>query len=351
MQVKTISLCLIKHIYTIVIIVFLFVLTACSTTDDVNTSDALQTQVEPIVPEESQSSVHEPPSFHDYQSYIDYISDIPTFEPYYKTVFAFEEFSDGVASVPIEKVKAMYNEMKKVFDYVVVSEYPLFYRGYYDGETSFVDGYEKYEAADIGAEVSNPINIIGKDFEGDEIVMTPLKTILLGESVLDRFDKSIEEGRNLLISDFTLTTPNDPISVVLGNAYKDSYEIGDMLSLELISEVMDFQVVGFYKPGVVFSMEVGALQHMNIDHTIVMPHFIPAYEPVGEAAVFQHAFHVAELTSGYISIPESVEKINDDTYNHTMIIMEEMAKRNGLEDLYKMPYWPVGFIWQDGEGD
>lgn len=152
-------------------------------------------------------------------------------------------------------------------------------------------------------------------------------------------------GRNLQMSDFTLAAPNEPINVVLGSAYKDIYELGDMFSLELISEVMNFQVVGFYKSGVGFSNEVAAQNHVNFDYTIVMPHFIPNYEPVGEAAVFQHAFHIGELTSGYISIPESVEKIDEDDYNQTVKIMEEMAERNGLAGLYKIPYWPVGFVW------
>lgn len=305
-------------------------LTACSTTDDFSMPDEVQIQT----PDKTVV-------FEDYEDYKNYISDIPKFEPYYKTVFAFEELSAGVASVPIGKVKDMYNEMKTTFDYVVVSEYPLFYRGYYEGETSFVDGYEQY----LNREISNPVNLVEIDFEGNEIMTTPLKTVLLGESIFNRFDNSIEEGRNLQMSDFTIMTPDEPISVVLGNAYKNIYKIGDMLSLELISELMNFQVVGFYKPDVGFSMEVGALHNVDFDYTIVMPHFIPDYEPVGNGAVFQHAFHIAELTSGYVRVPESIEKIDDDTYDYTVDIMEKMAERNGLSGLYKVPYWPVGFVW------
>lgn len=344
-MMKTLLLRFIKPIYTTVGIMFLVVLTACSSTDDVSISDVRQTQTETVVPGKSQTKVAKPPSFDDYEDYINYISDIPAFEPYYKTVFAFEELSGGIKSVPIEEVKAMYDEMKTVFDYVLVRENPLVYRGYYEGETSFVYGYEQYQTADVDMEIPNPVNVVSRDWEGNEILTTPLKTVLLGESIFNRFDSSIEEGRNLQMSDFTLAAPNEPISVVLGNAYKDIYKLGDTFSLELISELMDFQVVGFYKSGVGFSMEVGALDHVNFDNTIVMPYFIPDYEPVGEAAVFQHAFHIAELTSGYIRIPESVEKINDDTYDDTVAIMEEMAERNNLSGLYKIPYWPVGFVW------
>ncbi|MBG9756431.1 hypothetical protein ABD89_14025 [Lysinibacillus sphaericus] len=84
------------------------------------------------------------------------------------------------------------------------------------------------------------------------MLTTPLKTILLGEGTFNHFDNSIEEGRNLQKSDFSLEAPNKPISVVLGNAYKDIYKIGDIFSLELISEVMDFQVLVFIIQVLVF---------------------------------------------------------------------------------------------------
>ncbi len=345
MKIKNLLLRFIRLIYTIVGIMFLVVLTACSATDDVSVPDVQQPQTETVEPEKSQTTEPKPESFDGYEDYIDYISDIPEFEPYYKTVFAFEELSDGIKSVPIEEVKAMYDEMKTAFNYVLVNEYPLVYRGNYEGETSFVDGYEEYQAAGNDKVISNPVNVVSLDQEGNEFLTTPLKTILLGEDTFNHFDNSIDVGRNLKKSDFTLEAPNKPISVVLGNAYKDIYKIGDIFSLELISEVMDFQVVGIYKSGVGFSMNVGALQDVNLDHTIVMPHFIPDYKPVGEAAVFQHAYHIGELLSGYIRIPESVEKINEDTYEHTMDMIDEVAQRNNISGLYKMPYWPVGFVW------
>lgn len=66
--------------------------------------------------------------------------------------------SGGTENVPIEEVKAMYDEMKTEFDYVLVSEYPLIYRGKYEGETNFVDGYEQYQSG----EISNPVNVVCK---------------------------------------------------------------------------------------------------------------------------------------------------------------------------------------------
>ena len=344
-----------KHIRIISLIALFIVLTGCSTTNDISESDLQETQTETIVLDESQNQIQEPLTFGDLDSYVYYISKIQSFEPYYRTVFAFEELTGNVTDLPIEDVKAMYNEMKNVFDYILLSERPLVYRGYYSDETSFVygyeselllQGYESEQTTDVDMGIPMEINVPSQDMEGNKILITPLKSIWLGESVINRFDNSIEKGRNLEKSDFKLESPNEPISVVLGNAYKDIYKIGDIFSLELISDVMDFQVVGFYKPETSFSMDVGALHDVNLDYFIVMPHFIPEYEPIDEAAAFQHAFLIGELMSGYIYISEPVENINEEIFNKYESTMEEIAKKNGLAGLYKIAYWPVGFVWK-----
>lgn len=324
-------------------------LTACSETEEDpvvdETSETEDSQVvakqqsdnEAVEKEKPQTNSSEPPSFDTYEEYIEYISTINAFEPYYKTVFAFEKIAGGMSNVPIDQVKAMYDEMKTAFDYVLVREYALNYIGFYDGDTKFVDGYEQSQGRNV--------NMTATNYKGNEYFITPLKAISIGESLFSRFNSSIAEGRNLQQSDYTLASADKPIRVVLGSAYKDLYKIGDTFSFEFISEIMNFEVVGFYKPDVSFSMDVAALQPMNFDYTIVMPHFIPEYKPVGEAAVFQHAFHLAELTSGFIKINESIEKINEDTYDHTVKRMEEMAAKHGLSELYMIPSWPVGFVW------
>ncbi|WPK11153.1 hypothetical protein R6U77_14840 [Lysinibacillus louembei] len=298
----------------------ILLLSACGITDETSGAEQPQTTT----------------TFEEYGEYISYSSTVP--EAYYQTVFAFEELESGVNTVPHKKVRAMYEEMKATFDYLLVNDYPLVYRGDYQGDTAFVDGYDQYQAG----KVPNPMNVEARDWEGNPFLATPLKTLLLGDGVFQRFDQQIEEGRNLKITDYTLVTPDQPIPVVLGYAYKGIYEIGDTFSLELISEVMNFQVVGFYKQGTSFAMDT---QQVAFDYTIVMPHFLFEYEPVGEAALFQHAFHLAELTSGYIQIDKPFEAINDETYQQTVDMLEKMAERHNLSGLYKVATWPVGFVW------
>lgn len=335
-----------KHIFCIAIIVAFVILTACSTTN--NTEEIKKVQSDTaleVVADETLAF-----SDGDFESYMKYITNIPDFKPYYKIVFDFENLPNNIPSVPIENVNIMYREMEDTFDYILLSEQPLFYRGDYNqglykGNTSFVDGYEQYKNADDSINTSTPINFIEVDWEGNEFTATSLKTVMLGESIFRRFDDNIEEGRNLQKSDFTLKSSDQPISAVLGNEYKELYKIGDTFSLELVSKVMNFQVVGFYKPDVSFFMDVGAKHQVSFDYTIVIPHLMFDYKPLGEEAVFQQAYLAAEKMSGYIGITEPIEKINDDTYVKYTDILKTMAEKNGVLSLYKVPYKPVGFIW------
>lgn len=179
-----------KHIRIICLIAFCIVFTGCSAKNDISVAGLQETQIETTVPEESQDQVPEPLTFDNLDSYVDYIADIQSFQPYYRTVFAFEGLSGNVTDVPIEEVKTMYNEMKNVFDYVLLSERPLVYRGHYRGETSFVYGYESeqflqgYESeqpTDVDMRISKVINAPSQDLEGKKILTTPLKSIWLGE--------------------------------------------------------------------------------------------------------------------------------------------------------------------------
>lgn len=281
----------------------------------------------------------------DIDSYMQYIKSVPDFEPYYRIVFAFEKLPNGISSLPFENVKSMYQEIRTSFDYVLVGEQPLCYVGNYTGDTKFVDGYEEYLHADAKEKTQNPINISGHDWFGKEIIVTPMKTVMLGEDVCKRFDVNIEQGRNLDSIDFVLKSPDDSIPVVLGYEYMETYELGDTFSLELISKVMNFEVVGFYKKDTKFSMDIGALHEVDLNQAIVIPHLMFGYEPTDEQELYQHAFIAGEKLSGFMAITDPVEKIDDHTYQKYEKTLDEIAKRNQVDGLYTFPYWPLGFVW------
>lgn len=337
-----------KPTHFVSVAMLLIFLTACSTasSNTNNSASDAPASIETGVSEKQEDPRDNPPQLEvgDYEGYMNFISKIPKFEPCYKTSY------DGGRNTPLEKIKAMYNELKTTFNYILVHENcSLEYMGNYKGDTSFVDRYEEYEtakAADKNADVRSPINVPWYDWEDNDIITTKLKTISLGENVSKRFDKNIAEGRNFQASDFTLTSQEDPISIVLGSAYKGIYKIGDVLQFRLITKLMNFKVVGFYEPGLNFSMEVGAMHKVNFDHAIVIPHFMFDYEPVGENAIYQHALFTGEATAGYMALDEPVSTLTKEGSHAKFVAkVEAIAKKHGLAGLYKYPTWPVGFVW------
>ena len=145
-----------KKIYFSIGMLMLSMITACTTIDDngrqqevSETLNEVESQIdnENKIKDEEKKDKEEKVTFKadDTEGYMDYISKKPNFEPYYQTVFAFEMLSDGVSSVPLEKVKNMYNDIKNTFDCITIYPQALSYKGYYDGETKFVYGYDEYK--------------------------------------------------------------------------------------------------------------------------------------------------------------------------------------------------------------
>lgn len=234
-----------------------------------------------VVSEESLTESGESSNtLNDFQEYLRDIKEIPGFRSYYRFVFAFEQLNNGALDVPVESVRNMLRDLSETFNYVVVAQHPLNKIGYYDGDMEFVeDNGNKGKAKEY-------VNIEWYDIDGNPIITTPLKTVLLGESVIENFDNRVYEGRNLQLSDFSIKLPDDPISIVLGSKYKDIYKIGDVIQLELISDIMNFEVVGFYKENTKFSMDVGAQQLVDFDYAIVMPFVDLEYEPDSKASLY-----------------------------------------------------------------
>ena len=236
-------------------------------------------------------------------------------------------------AVSVQNLRAMYQELNERFDYALALPIPLVYVGYFEGNEAFVD-------IPFG-NVSDFINrrVIHED--GSREYLTPLKTIMLGRTLYQGFNESITQGRNLIESDFYKNSPSQAISVVLGSAYKDVFNIGDTLQLQLHWSLIDVEVVGFFGSGVGIS---GAFGDRVFDHSIIMPAFSFGYEPTDDENQIFQAFHYNQLTSGFIRISEPVYTINADTHarlvnNHHVryeTILHEMADRHGFTDVFRL---------------
>lgn len=309
-----------KKFFNSIILIFLLVLiTGCTAKD--------QDKKEEVKVEEPNIVVEDNISFDTFEEYISYIKDIEGFEPYYNMVFTFEKLTDGVSSIPSEKVISMYQDLKKKFNYRLVSINPLEYSGLYTGDPKFID---------------LPSSPAKSQLPENEI--TAIKSIWIGETFSPYFDDKIEEGRNFQSEDFILKSSTDYIPVVLGNLYKGIYDINDEFSMGLIGKDMNFKVIGFYKPNISFSMVLPSIIDVDIDYMISIPHYIPTYKANGEDEEFQQAFLIGELMSGYLGISDPIEAINDDIYDSYLDKMDILAKKHDVENLYNIAFWPIGFV-------
>lgn len=282
--------------------------------------------------------------FDDYETYIEYISNIEDFKPYYKIVFAFENVPNGILNVPIEDVKNMHKDLEKQYEFISINDSSMLsYLGDYKGSTDFVDGYDIYMQNIDNKAMINPINMSAFEYNGETYNLTPLKTVLINNEVSKKLEKYIDEGSSFQESDFILNSQTDNIHVVLGNGYRDLYEIGDVVELEFISNVMKFEVIGFYKENSGFKMELAGEQYVDLDYRITIPHYVPNYEPIGDSQIFQQAFIVGELTSGYIPVEEKVEDLDEVVHNKYAMELEELANKNNLNNMYLYPFWTVSF--------
>ncbi len=280
----------------------------------------------------------------EYSDYLAHLQRIPSLQTYYKIVFAFENLPDGIESVPITKVKNMYYDLNSNFEYIGVGVQPLLYTGEYIYDTKFVDGYEEFLKSGNSANAYNPINIPAYDLSGNEYMVTPLKSVAITENTAKYFESKVNYGRNFNSNDFKLTSREDNISVLLGDGYKDIFDVGDTFTLELIAD-MNFKVVGFLKENESFIMEEGLFGEIELDNVIIIPQFIPDYEPIGDREIHQHAFIIAELTSGYVRVYEPISEINNELHKTYVDRLKSLEIKNELEGLYLYPTWIVGFDW------
>jgi hypothetical protein len=279
--------------------------------------------------------------FENFEAYISYLASVRGLGAYYHTVFRFERLPGGrVVNTPLANVIAMYEEMSAAFEFVSLgSHHFLGYLGNYTHGADFM-------RIPLGSSVEAEMNRwVENDGHGNSFYYTPLKAMILSASAFHRFDGHIASGRNLQASDSRISR-NEPISILLGAAYKGIYELGDILTLHYINIVMDFQVVGFLNPDVDFWFGLGAHENVLLDYRIVMPQFIPDFEPVGGAEIWTFAFHIGELLSGFIAIESAVSEIREEyTWLQYKEVLEDIAARHSLSDIVGIDVLPFGIIW------
>ena len=194
----------------------------------------------------------------------------------------------------LEKLKAVNRELHNRFDYFELLPQSLFLEGEeYTGDVKFHASYENIDMR----------NQVGIDFYGNELISTPMKTIMLGKKSISLFDDSIEKGRNFSDSDFIVNKSDQIINVILGAEYMTVYEIGDVISLTLYTKRTDFEVIGFYRANTALAFYQDRLNEYAFDQAIVMPLFDIMIDPIDEHDRYYQEIYYSMKNQGKIKSP------------------------------------------------
>lgn len=273
-------------------------------------------------------------SANDTQGYINYLAGLSDVCFYYTVRFQHENYS-AYRDITLDGIKGMYDNLNEDLDFNTFIHQSLSYSGYYDGDLRFIDAGSRVEHVD------RMKNQRVFDWDGNEYYHTPIKATFLGRSIYHHYDTSIIKGRNFVEPDFEVNSPDEPINVVLGFSYLDTYDIGDVFQLSLYLQGIDFRVVGFYKEGIGISEGLGVLDSIAFDNNIIVPFFRINYEPIDNKNYSFQIDHYINMTQGNIRITEPIENVNSDTHAMYLAVIEQMAEANGLTGAYYIPLWPV----------
>lgn len=117
----------------------------------------------------------------------------------------------------------------------------------------------------------------------------PLNMTLVTANFMDEFGMRLSEGRIFGAESFTYDKDN-PVEVVLGAAFREYFDIGDIFIVEYMLE-MKVVVVGFLEAGSMYPGQGGNIE--IVDHTIIGPIF----DSVGSTGGFSRDdFILAMLT-------------------------------------------------------
>jgi hypothetical protein len=86
-----------------------------------------------------------------------------------------------------------------------------------------------------------------------------------------KLNKMIQSGRGFTKEDFVLDEQNVVIPVILGNNYKNQFEINDTFSFFYLGKQFSGKIIAFLSKD--SSIIIDDVETKNLDNTIVMPSF------------------------------------------------------------------------------
>ncbi len=271
--------------------------------------------------------------------YYDKISKDNSFYPYYQCFIRLEDISDKYNPKWKESIITLYEIFLKEFNYQSFKAELLEYTGEYNGELKFVDGYIEKEKCFLPG-YSKVYKT--QTFDNKKYNATYLKAYSIIENTAKLLDNQISEGRNFNSEDFKISSKDEYINILLGNNYRQLYNIGDILTFGDSNYKLKYKVIGFINKGTKIISSNTLAKENELDNFIIVPHYIPTYEASNKTEAYNLKFQIATLLDGYIKIEEK-GKISDELYENYHDKVKSMAKECDLNDLIEVARIPVDF--------
>lgn len=132
--------------------------------------------------------------------------------------------------------------------------------------------------------------------------------VQISSNVLNDFSIKIESGRLFGEQDF-LAEENKAIPILIGNALKDEYNLGDTFRATYLYEEYSFEVIGYLQPGMQIRRSSGTIL---LDSYLIMPSLFFSYPPQTETQFVSQLIHGANKVSGKIRVlPQDVVKAKE----------------------------------------
>ena len=167
----------------------------------------------------------------------------------------------------------------------------------------FLAGYEDGNADSAAKEV-------------DGSILYTTKALQVSEGFLEKYELHAGEGRIFTKEDYSYQE-DKPVPVVLGSAYKEWLELGDIIEAEYLFQPFQFQVIGFLEE-TAFYYNVYGNELIPCERYILMPAFshLPENE-FGKMALLQYF-------SAYIE--------SEETYDQVLEKLEDKLQENGISE-------------------
>lgn len=217
---------------------------------------------------------------------------------YYKTADNFTgEAEQKFSSDPERFIKLKkYNEkMNGCGQFTYLETYTqLIYFKDYGGSDVNLSGYEE-------GDYERSKNRIIPSADGSEEIYSSVNCFWIGSNIIDYFDIRLSEGAAFEEEDY-IWREEKPVKILLGAEYKDNYNVGDTVQLNIIIAQTEAVVVGFLDEGTNVEFRN---QLLNLDRYVILPQFqIPEMPQTSEQ---KFAFWVLYLMKNCGTVATNLE--------------------------------------------